>query len=104
MPKKPETKISNKVLPRLRAEGGWWVKIHGGAFQATGIPDIIGCWKGRFVAIELKVPGESPSGIQQEVMDLLFLAGARVGLATTVEEALSVRDGKNNYTFFRNRG
>jgi hypothetical protein len=104
MPKKPETKLSNQVLPRLRAEGGWWVKIHGGPFQAIGIPDIVGCWKGRFVGIELKIPGEKPSGIQQETMDLLYLAGARVGLATTVEEALSVRDGKNDYTLFRNRG
>ena len=36
MPKKPETLLSEKVLSRLRAEGGWWFKVHGGPFQTAG--------------------------------------------------------------------
>ena len=38
--------------------GGWWIKIHGGRFQITGIPDLIGLCKGRFFGIEVKLPGK----------------------------------------------
>ena len=100
MPKKPETKLSNQVLPRLRAEGGWWVKIHGGPFQEAGIPDIIGCWKGHFVGIELKIEGEKPTGLQKQVLNALHLAGARVGVAYSIEDALLIREGKNNFILF----
>lgn len=104
MPKKPETKLSNQVLPRLRAEGGWWVKIHGGPFQAAGIPDILGCWRGRFIAIELKTPEGGPSELQKRAMDTIHICGGRTGLATTVDEALDIRDGKNVYQMFQKRG
>lgn len=45
-------------LQGLRASGApvWFVKIAGGTFQRLGIPDYIGCVKGRFVAVELKHP------------------------------------------------
>lgn len=92
MPKKPETVLSTKVLLRLRAEGGWWMKVHGGPFQAAGIPDIIGCWKGRFIAIELKIPGEVPTQLQVITLEAIHKAGARCGVAYSVEEALSIRD------------
>ena len=104
MTKKPETKLSTQVLSRLRAEGGWWVKIHGGPFQAAGIPDIIGCWQGRFIGIELKIPGEKPTGLQEKVLNALYSSGARVGIAYTVKEALLIREGKNNFSLFENRG
>lgn len=96
MPAKPETLLSKKVLSRLRAEGGWWVKIHGGPFQCSGIPDIIGCWKGRFVAIELKVGKGEPTKLQLVNVAILQNCGARAGIATSVEEALSIRDNLKN--------
>lgn len=33
---------------------GWYVKIWGGGFQKSGIPDIIACINGVFVAMEIK--------------------------------------------------
>lgn len=100
MPCKPETKLSRLVISRLRAEGGWWVKIHGGPFQQAGIPDIIGCWDGKFVAIELKIPGEEPTKLQKQNLNLLHAVGARVGVAISILEALEIRDGKNFYKNF----
>lgn len=92
--KKPETLLSEKILSRLRAEGGWWFKVHGGPFQITGIPDILGCWYGHFVGIELKVEGGKPSKKQLRTLSLLRAAGARAGIAYTVEQALEIRDNK----------
>lgn len=68
------------------------MKVHGGPFQAAGIPDIIGCWKGRFIAIELKIPGEVPTRLQSINLESLKKAGAKVGVAYSVEEALAIRD------------
>jgi len=92
--KKPETILVGHMMDRLEAEGGWWMKIHGSIFQWAGVPDIIGCWKGRFVAIEAKMPSKVASEVQIHVMGLLSKAGARVGVAYSVEEALSIRGGK----------
>ncbi len=94
--KKPETKLVGHIMDRLEAEGGWWMKVHGSIFQIAGVPDIIGCWKGRFIAIEAKMPGNGPSLIQTEVIKLLLKAGARAGVAYSVEESLCIRDGYDN--------
>lgn len=51
-----ESRIVTKIIKYLREQGGWWQKIHGGVYQASGIPDIIGCYKGRFYGIEVKTP------------------------------------------------
>jgi len=57
MAKNPETRYQDKVLEYLKTVvGGYWVKIHVSSFQTKGEPDLIGCYKGRFIAIELKRP------------------------------------------------
>ena len=95
---KPETSLVRKIMTRLGAEGGWWMKVHGSIFQASGIPDIIGCYKGRFVGIEVKMPGNVPTKLQLHNIGLLKEAGANVGVAYSVEQAIKIRDegGENN--------
>jgi len=90
--KKPETKLVEKIIDRMKAEGGFWVKIHGGPMQQTGIPDIVGCYKGKFIGIEVKIPGNKPSALQTVVLKELEEAGAKCGVAYSVEEALKIRD------------
>ena len=104
MPRKPETALSRKVLSRLRVEGGRWDKIHGGPYQAGGIADILGCWRGRFIAIELKMPGEEPTELQKDFLDDVHYSGGRAGVAFSVQEALDIRDGKKSFIPFKNRG
>lgn len=53
-----EAEFQGRVLKRLRATGGYWVNIHGGAYQRPGLPDVLGCYKGWFISIELKRPGK----------------------------------------------
>jgi Holliday junction resolvase len=96
--KKPETKLSEDTQDRLNAEDGWWFKVHGSPFQKAGVPDIIGCYRGLFVAIELKMPGNGPSELQKHILDLLTKAGARCGVAYTIKEALQIRNGELNWS------
>src|SRR3989304_5497081 len=76
MTQKPETALTKKILTRLKQEGGFWVKIHGGAYQVTGLPDIIGCFKGRFYGFEVKVSERSePTPRQALILALVKRAG-----------------------------
>ena len=49
----PEGKFQEKVLKHLRKQEGLYV-FKKEAHAIRGIPDIIGCWNGRFFALELK--------------------------------------------------
>jgi len=44
---------------------GWFTKIWGGGFQKAGIPDILACVNGHFVAIELKGTNGKPTELQK---------------------------------------
>lgn len=49
-------------LKALKSAGApiWWLKIHGGPMQRAGVPDYLLCVAGRFGAMELKSPEETP--------------------------------------------
>lgn len=50
----PETKLKNAVIKYLKTVSGLWYYKSSDRFR-SGIPDLIICFKGMFVAIELKV-------------------------------------------------
>lgn len=53
-----------------------------------GLPDICGMTKdGRFLAIEIKEIGETPSPIQHEFLDYIYRSGGVSGWADSVEKA-----------------
>lgn len=56
---KAETKFKKKVQDYLKTIPNLWqLKVYGNAVQSGGIPDILICYKGRFIALELKDPDE----------------------------------------------
>lgn len=68
-------------LPACKA-----IKIHGSEYMEVGTPDIIGCIKGRFFAIELKEPGKKPDPIQKLRLRQWLDAWAIMGVAETIDE------------------
>ncbi len=89
MVKKAESKLQLKIRHALerRWPGSWWFKVHGGPFQPAGIPDLLGCVAGRFVALEVKMPGEEPSLIQCRTILAMRGAGAIAGVVYSADEA-----------------
>jgi len=53
---KPETVIQKQIERYLKSRGAWFYHAHGNGYCTTGIPDLIGCYKGLFFAIEVKTP------------------------------------------------
>jgi hypothetical protein len=48
--------LQTKVLEWLRENGGAWFNITPSRWSRSGVPDIVGCYNGWFVGIELKKP------------------------------------------------
>ncbi len=65
-------------------------KIHGSPYQERGIPDLVGCINGRFVALEVKRPGEKPTKYQENQLQAIGTAGGVTGVVTSELEALKL--------------
>ena len=77
----PEKRFENQVRAWMGKQGiynagtpekkmkvppvGWYYKVWGGGMQKAGIPDIIACVNGVFVAIEVKSASGKPSDLQK---------------------------------------
>lgn len=90
MSHKPETRLVSQIMATLRSKGGWWIKIHGSPWQASGIPDIIGCFNGRFIAIEVKMPGSKPTHRQALIIDRINQSGGIAIVAYNVEQVIGM--------------
>ena len=75
-----ETRFKRRVLKKLRERGAWVEKIQQRAIRGT--PDLLGCWAGRFFALELKASeSEKADPLQKHKLEEIREAG---GLADTV--------------------
>lgn len=84
--KQSENTIEAQVKKYLGSlDSIWFFKVHGSGYQKKGVPDIVGCYKGRFFAIELKKEGKTPTLIQSLILKQLQNAGAVAFVASDVE-------------------
>lgn len=75
-----EKLFENKIKKFLKEQGAWFVKYWGGGtFTKEGIPDILACVNGRFIAIEVKAPNGKPSELQKWNIEQINKAGG-IGL------------------------
>lgn len=79
-------------MKALRARGVWCFKVHGGPLMPAGLPDIIGVYRGRFVAWETKMPSGRVSVIQALTHERIERAGGIVTVPRSVPEALEALD------------
>ena len=86
-----ESVLTRRVISGLKKEyGGSWHKIHGSPYQRAGLPDIIGCLKGQFFGIEVKMPGNRPTDLQRATLEKLASDGAVCGIVHSLSEAQSL--------------
>ena len=67
----------------------YW-KEHGGQFGTAGIPDIIVCYKGRFVAFECKKPGRKTTILKKITLNKINKAKGIATIVTSVEQVKEV--------------
>ena len=60
-----EKQFQNEVIAFLKSQNIYHVKIWGGGFQKAGIPDLLCCIGGKFVAVELKTEKGTATVLQK---------------------------------------
>ena len=76
-----------KYLSSLGGGIFFW-KEHGGPYGTSGIPDIICCYRGRFLGLEAKLPGGKLTELQRRALYRINAAG---GIARRVESVDDVK-------------
>ena len=85
----PEARTKAKVRAWLKARGIWHFLPVSNGMGAMGIPDIICCWNGRFLAIECKAKGKraNTSALQDMQIAGIHAAG---GAAIVVDDVIQL--------------
>lgn len=65
----PEAKVKKVVVTQLKAMGAYYFYPVTGGYGASGVPDIVGCYKGRFFGIECKAGRNPVTALQQNNLE-----------------------------------
>jgi len=75
MAQTPEKKVKDKVVKILKQHGIYYFFPATHGFGRSGVPDIICCAKGKFIAIECKAGTNKPTALQEKEMADIRKAG-----------------------------
>ena len=70
-----EKAFENKIKAFLKSKGAYFIKTHGDRFSRVGVPDIIACVNGYFVAVDFYLYYGKPSELQLYHLDEIRKAG-----------------------------
>lgn len=87
-----EKNIENKIKAYLKNKGAYYVKYFGNQFSQVGVPDILACYKGRFIGIEVKNKRGKTSPLQDYNIASIKRAGGISLVARSVNEVTEVLD------------
>lgn len=90
-----ERDIRRAIIEALRSAGAT-VHPQTGAYGSRGTPDLLACYRGRFVAIEVKAPRGRLSELQAARIEAIRAAGGVAGVARSVDEALALLEEAAN--------
>ena len=83
MAKTPEAKVKERVVRQLKELGAYYFYPVTGGFGSSGVPDIVGCYRGRFFGIECKAKGNKPTELQKINLNKIEGVG---GIALVIDE------------------
>lgn len=79
----PESAVKKQVVKVLKERGAYYFYPVTSGYGASGVPDIVACYKGRFVGIECKAGKNKPTDLQQRNLDAIVGSG---GIALVINE------------------
>jgi hypothetical protein len=84
----PEGYEKDDICKYLDSIGAWYCKPATYGFGKSGIPDIIACYAGKFISIEVKREGKAPTAIQTRRMEEISKSGG-ITLWGTAEKVIN---------------
>ena len=89
-----EKTITNQILKYLKNLPECFAfKEHGGLYNTSGIPDIIVCYSGKFVAFEVKTEKGKLSKLQEITIEKIRNAKGMAFKVTSLEEVKEILKG-----------
>lgn len=79
----PEKKVKNAVVAILKEVDCYYFFPVTGGYGASGVPDIVGCFRGKFFAIECKAGKGKTTALQDKNLERIRACG---GAAIIVNE------------------
>jgi Holliday junction resolvase len=80
----PEKKVKKTITDELKAHGVYYFFPATGGYGTSGVPDIVGCYRGMFFAIECKAGDNQPTALQENQLRRIKTAG---GVSCVMREA-----------------
>ena len=75
MAQTPEKKVKDKVVKLLKQYGVYYFFPATHGFGRSGVPDVICCALGKFIAIECKAGNNKPTALQQREIEAINQVG-----------------------------
>lgn len=86
-----EKTITNKVLKYLKEQPCCFAfKEFGGLYGTAGIPDVLCCYNGKFVAFEVKTPNGKLSKLQEIILQKIKNANGHAYKVTSLNEVKEI--------------
>lgn len=86
----PESALKKEIKNYLKSVGAYYMMVPGGAYGTNGSPDMVVCYKGRFIAIEGKAAFGTQSGWQKLRQSQIETSDGIYILARSVEDVEKV--------------
>lgn len=88
----PETRLRKRIVKALQEKypSGLFLKIHGNRFQNIGVPDLLCCVEGCFIALEIKTDRGKTSLAQTVMLNRIKKAKGVSAVIRSIDEALEV--------------
>ena len=74
----PEKKVKANVAKQLKALDAYYFFPATGGYGRSGVPDIVGCYRGYFFAIECKAGKNTTTPLQDKEIQEIIKAGGQV--------------------------
>lgn len=87
-----ESALQRQIIAYLRERGAYVFKVVGSPYQQRGTPDLLVCWRGRFIGIELKVPGQEATPMQYHEIYKIEEAGGCGAVVWSMEDVAVLLD------------
>jgi len=86
----PESRVKKSVKEYLNKLGVWHFSPPSNGFGRSGIPDLVCCYEGRFIGIEVKAPGKrnNTTTMQEREIGAINAAG---GTALVVDDVAQIK-------------
>ena len=92
-----EKSLTLSIRQLLKMFGIFHWKVHQGFGSTPGVSDILGVWKGRMLAIEVKAPRGKPTPVQTTFLKRIENEGGIAILAYSVDDVIRGLNLENRF-------